>query len=78
LFSHEAKLRYARGIKLVLVSGLDGWQLYPDNLSRYDHMAEDLKFQLRLEIAHVLFPTKAVSKGRLKVVVEQEGRRERR
>ncbi len=64
--------------RLPRLSGLDGWQLYPDNLSRYDHMAEDLKFQPRLEIAHVLFLTKAVSEGRLKVVVEQEWRRERR
>ena len=54
------------------LSGLDGWQLYPDNLSRYDHMVEDLKFQPRLEIAHVLFLTKAVREGRLKVVIERE------
>jgi hypothetical protein len=60
------------------LSGLDGWQLNPDNLSRYDHMAEDLKFQPRLEIAHLLLLTKAVREGRLKVVVEQEWRRERR
>ena len=54
------------------LSGLDDWQLNPDNLSRYDHMIEDLKFQPRLEIAHVLFLTKAVREGRLKVVIERE------
>ena len=67
--------------RLPRLSGLDHWQLNPDNpdnLSRYDHMAEDLRFQPRLEIAHVLFLTKAVRDGRLEVVIEQEWRRERR
>jgi hypothetical protein len=31
------------------LSGLDGWQLNPDSPSWYDHMAEDFKFQPRLE-----------------------------
>ncbi len=64
--------------RLPRLSGLDHWQLNPDNFSRYDHMTEDSKFQRRFEITHVLFLTKAVRNGRLEVVVEREERRERR